>query len=361
MQADMKRMMGFFIFIAVFVGVCFAGNFYILRRVAYLFGMKPGWWFYGVVIILSVSYVAATICEAFFHNFLTRLFYILAAGWLGVGLLFIFVLFLFEFINILFRPPAITAGWLIIAAAVILAICSIINAQLLFVRKIKAPAPVDMKLVQLSDIHLGSVGANFLNRVIEKTNELKPDAVLITGDLMDPHGSFKRGGFSVLNEIEAPIFFVTGNHERYADLDRVGELLRNTKVKWLRNEAVDFNGIQLIGIDDGDHKSQVAERLEKITFEPEKFNVLMYHRPDGFKAASDAGVDLMLTGHTHNGQILPFNFFVRLFFKHMKGLYKHNGCTLYVSPGTGTWGPRMRLGSRSEILLIELEKQKGTR
>lgn len=361
MQADMKRMMGFFIFIAVFVGVCFAGNFYIFRRLASYFGIKPGCWFYIVVIFLSASYVTATISEVFFHNFITRLFYILSAGWLGVGLLFLFVLFVFEFINILFRPPAITAGWLIIASAVILSICSIINAQLLFVKKIKAPAPVDMKLIQLSDIHIGSVGADFLKRVVKKTNELKPDAVLITGDLLDPHGSFERDGLSVLNEIEAPVFFVTGNHERYADLDRVGELLGETKVKWLRNEAVDFNGIQLIGIDDGDSKSQVAKRLEKIAVEPDKFNVLMYHRPDGFEAAAERGVDLMLAGHTHNGQIFPFNFFVRLFFRHMKGLYKHDDCLLYVSPGTGTWGPRMRLGSRSEIVLIELEKEKTGR
>ena len=352
-------MMGFFIFIAVFVGVCFAGNFYIFRRLASYFGIKPGLWFYIFVILLSASYVAATISESFFHNFLTRLFYILSAGWLGVGLLFILVLFVFEFINIVFRIPQVTAGWIIIASVSVLAVCSIINAQLLFVKKIKVPAPIDMRLVQLSDIHIGSVGADFLNRVVKRVKELKPDAVLITGDLMDPHGSFKPEGFSVLNEIEAPVFFVTGNHERYADLDRVGTLLKSTKARWLRNEVVDFNDIKLIGIDDGDHKNHVAERLEKIAVEPEKFNVLMYHRPDGLEAAADAGVDLMLAGHTHNGQILPFNFFVRLFFKRMKGLYKHNGCLLYVSSGTGTWGPRMRLGSRSEIVLIELEKQKA--
>jgi predicted MPP superfamily phosphohydrolase len=357
----MKRMMGFFVFITVFVGVCFAGNFYILRRLASLFGIKPGWRFYAVVIILSVSYVAATISEAFFHNFLTRLFYIMAAGWLGVGLLFIFALLVFEPVWLFWKGAGATGGWVVVGMVGALSVYSIINAQLLFVRKIKAPAPVDMKLVQLSDIHIGSVGVNFLSRVVEKTNQLKPDVVLITGDLMDPHGSFEREGFSVLNNIEAPVFFVTGNHERYADPDRVGRLLQGTKVKWLRNEAIDFNGVQIIGIDDSDSKRQVAKRLEGIEVNHEKFNVLMYHRPNGFEAAAGAGVDLMLTGHTHNGQIFPFNFFVRLFFRHMKGLYEHNGCLLYVSPGTGTWGPRMRLGSRSEIVLIELKKEKGGR
>ena len=215
-----------------------------------------------------------------------------------------------------------------------------------------------MRLVQLSDIHVGSVGAGFLKRVVEKTNALGADAVLITGDLMDPRGSFELDGFSVLNEIKAPVFFVTGNHERYADLDRVGELLKKTKMRWLRNESVELEGLQIIGIDDGESKDQVAKRLDGIDFEPEKFSVLMYHRPDGFEAAAERGVGLMLAGHTHNGQIFPFNFVVRLYFKRLKGLFKHKGSYLYVCPGTGTWGPRMQLASAREIVLINLWKEK---
>ena len=82
----------------------------------------------------------------------------------------------------------------------------------------------------------------------------------------------------------------------------------------------------------------------------------MYHRPIGFEAAVESGIDLMLAGHTHNGQIAPFNLIVGLGFEHMSGLYRHGGSYLYVTTGTGTWGPRMRLGSNNEIVLLKLRK-----
>ena len=134
------------------------------------------------------------------------------------------------------------------------------------------------------------------------------------------------------------------------------DLLRTTKVRPLRNEAVDFARIQIIGIDDSGRRFQVADQLKRIEFDDSKYCVLMYHRPTGFEAAVEQGVDLMLTGHTHNGQIAPFNLIVRLAFRHISGLYRHEGSYLYVTTGTGTWGPRMRLGSSNEIVLLKLRK-----
>ena len=80
----------------------------------------------------------------------------------------------------------------------------------------------------------------------------------------------------------------------------------------------------------------------------------MCHRPHGLESAAKVGIDLMLAGHTHFGQIFPFNYVVGLSHPYIKGLYKHGDCFLYVSPGTGTWGPRMRLGSHNQIVLVEL-------
>jgi hypothetical protein len=80
----------------------------------------------------------------------------------------------------------------------------------------------------------------------------------------------------------------------------------------------------------------------------------MYHRPQGFEAASKSGIDLMLSGHTHSGQIFPFNYFVRLKNPYIKGLYRNGVCSLFVSSGTGTWGPGMRLGSYNQIVLLRL-------
>ncbi len=231
-----------------------------------------------------------------------------------------------------------------------------INARRLVVKVVEIEAPVEMNIVQLSDIHLGSDGHAFLEHIVERTNTLSPDVVLLTGDLIDPHSGIGAAEIAPLNDLEAPVFFVTGNHEGYAGVEKVMDILGTTKVRPLRNEAVDFGDIQIIGIDDSGRRFQVADQLKRIEFDDSKYCVLMYHRPIGFEAATEQGVDLMLAGHTHNGQIAPFNLIVGLAFEHISGLYRHESSYLYVTTGTGTWGPRMRLGSSNEIVLLKLRK-----
>ncbi len=245
-------------------------------------------------------------------------------------------------------------GIAVLAVAAIASVYAMINARILYVTTVHIPATVDMDIVQLSDIHLGSVSGRFLPRVVEKTNALNPDVVLITGDLIDSAHRLDTAAVATLNQLNAPVFFVTGNHERYANIEKVMALLNTTKVKALRNEVVDFDDVQIIGID---NENGVADELRHIEIDPGKFSILLHHRPEGLEAASKAGIDLMLSGHTHSGQIFPFNYYVRRHFRYIKGLYKHKNLYLYVSAGTGTWGPRMRLGSKSEITLIRLGKK----
>ncbi len=99
---------------------------------------------------------------------------------------------------------------------------------------------------------------------------------------------------------------------------------------------------------------QVKRQLDLLDINQQAFVLLLYHRPKGLEAAAAAGVDLMLSGHTHNGQIVPFNLIVKRVFDRIKGMYHLNQTRLYVSQGTGTWGPVMRVGTRSEITLFEL-------
>jgi predicted MPP superfamily phosphohydrolase len=151
-----------------------------------------------------------------------------------------------------------------------------------------------------------------------------------------------------------PVYLSIGNHERYIGLDKVVPLLEEAGVRVLRNNSVLADGLQLIGIDDADDVHQVGRELANITLDPRCFKVLLYHRPLGWDAAVQANIDLTLSGHTHNGQIFPFNWLVKQQFKLITGLHRSGQCQLYVSPGTGTWGPVMRLGSRNEITCIDL-------
>lgn len=355
------------IFLLTFLTICFAVNYYILRRLYSLFKIRPRIGFYLLLVFLSLSFILAKVLQSRFDNFLITALDTLACFWMGLGILLLTCLAAYEIINlfiVMFRLtplPKPLAGYIVSAAAIILTVYSMINAMFINITTIDIPAAVNMDIVQLCDIHLGSTSKKFLARVIEKTNALDPDAVLITGDLIDSRSELKAGSLSILNDFNAPVYLTTGNHERYTGIWQIEDFLKaNTKVRFLRNEFVDFKGLQIIGIDDHEKKNQVATQLAELKLDPDKYSILMYHRPIGFDAAAEYGVDLMLASHTHNGQIFPLNFFVRLSFPYTKGLFEKPGSLLYVSQGTGTWGPAMRLGSKNQITLLKLRKNKDS-
>ena len=224
------------------------------------------------------------------------------------------------------------------------------------VRTVEVSAPDsarDKRLVQISDVHIGSRQPGFLRPIVNKVNALSPDYTLITGDLIDMHG-IDEESLSPLGEINSPTLFCIGNHERYVDLEDICGRLTNLGVEVLRNASVVKNDLQFIGIDDAERKDQVERHLRAFTPADNTFKVLLYHRPDGAEAAARWGADLMLTGHTHRGQIFPFNLLVKRVFPRLYQSYQVDDMLLYVSPGTGTWGPVMRLGSKCEITLFKL-------
>jgi predicted MPP superfamily phosphohydrolase len=177
---------------------------------------------------------------------------------------------------------------------------------------------------------------------------------VITGDLIDFSG-ITRDQLRALGTFDAPCFFAIGNHERYVDLTAICERLRSLGVRVLRNEAALAGPFQIIGIDDVDKPTTVAKTIETIGVARDRYSVLLYHRPDGFDSAAEHDVKLMLAGHTHAGQIIPFNFIVKKVYPRLRGLYREGESLMYVSPGTGTWGPILRFGSRSEITRFVFE------
>ena len=277
-------------------------------------------------------------------------------NWMGIGFVFFTPCLLYECLRLGFPLNDRWAALLILAIGVSVVIFSFENAQRLHCKELRFSHPRltrNIRLVQISDVHIGSRSAGFLERVVKVINNKNPDFVLITGDFLDA----KRVGprdIAALKTLKAPIYFSIGNHERYAGLEWVIPMLEDAGCVLLRTQAVSFEELQLIGIDDAEDQHQVENELAKIDLKPECFKVLMYHRPLGWEAAVDSGINLMLCGHTHNGQIFPFNWLVRQQFQKVRGLHTRDNCHLYVSPGTGTWGPAMRLGSRNEITCIDL-------
>ena len=247
------------------------------------------------------------------------------------------------------------AGWLAIAILGGVTALSVFNANSLTIRRLalnsdKLGKPV--KLAFVSDVHIGSNPPAHLNRICDRLAQTEWDAVLIGGDLFDS-SDFRFEDIAALGELKGDIYFVTGNHEGYvrgfeAQLARFPEL----NIRVLDNEAVDFQGLNLIGVSDEQPAASRAAAIDRL-YRDDRFNLAMVHQPSIWDSTRNR-VELMLCGHTHNGQILPFNFLVRLQFRHVYGLFADGDSRLYVSSGSGCWGPRMRLGSRNEIVLIDL-------
>lgn len=280
--------------------------------------------------------------------------------WLGICFMMLTILLPAEFILLtgLFAPQ--TIGQCVLALVTVLSLYSIFNALHLHVRtvEIKVDQTVHAAisgtaLVQISDVHIGSRQPGLLAPIVAQVNALNPDYTLITGDLIDMQG-IDEEQLAALGELKSPSLFCIGNHERYVDLEDICRRLQNLGIQVLRNATVRKNDFQFIGIDDAESKQQVGNEISKLKPAPDAYRVLLYHRPDGAQQAADWGANLMLTGHTHRGQIFPFNLLVKRFFPLLHQLYQIDDMHLYVSPGTGTWGPVMRLGSKCEITLFKL-------
>jgi predicted MPP superfamily phosphohydrolase len=229
------------------------------------------------------------------------------------------------------------------------------------------PAALDgFRIAQISDVHIGPIlGKRFARHVVERVNALSPDLIAVTGDLVD--GSVRRLGDEVapFADLRADhgVYFVTGNHDHYSGarswVARAAELgmrpLRNECVAIARGAAA----FDLAGVDDA-HGSWLGEGggedLERALAGRDRSRpvVLLAHDPSTWKRASRMGVDLQLSGHTHGGQIWPFFYFVRLVIPWVAGLYERAGSLLYVSRGTGFWGPPLRLLAPAEITEISL-------
>ncbi len=225
-------------------------------------------------------------------------------------------------------------------------------------------------IVQISDIHVGNtIGRDYVGAIVNRVNGLRADVVAITGDLVD--GTVARLAHDVapLASLKSRYgtFFVTGNHEYYsgvgpwlAELERLGlQVLLNTHVVIERDGA----RLALAGVTDysGHHFSEAhrSDPAAAIRGAPDDISVkiLLAHQPRSAEAAVEAGFDLQLSGHTHGGQFVPWNFFVRLQQPYTAGLERLRSMWVYTSRGTGYWGPPMRLGAPSEITQIRLVRE----
>lgn len=234
-----------------------------------------------------------------------------------------------------------------------------------------ADLPVEFdgfRIAQITDLHVGpTIKRDWMQSVVDETNALSADLIAVTGDLVD--GSVDSLGYDVapVGELKAPlgVYFVTGNHEYYSGVLPWIDEVRRLGLTVLLNEhrVIERNGarMMLAGVTDyhgggfkPDHNSDPQGAMAGGNGCHPK--ILLAHQPNSIYAAAKSGYDLQISGHTHGGQFFPGNWLARMAQPYIKGLHQHDKTWIYVSCGTGYWGPPLRVGAPSEITLITLKR-----
>ncbi len=220
----------------------------------------------------------------------------------------------------------------------------------------------DFSIVQISDLHIGGlIDTAFVENSVRKINALEPDVVCITGDLIDTGLEYIEDTIRKLEDIQSKhgVYYILGNHEYFHEPLKIIEFMKTTNITLLLNENVIIDALKLnvVGVTDriGYRTGLLEPDLDKAYegINPAYKTILLAHQPKYIEELGDHTPDLILSGHTHGGQIWPFGYLVRLQQPYVKGLHAlPNGSYIYVNSGIGFWGPPMRLASQAEIAYI---------
>src|SRR6266436_1775271 len=359
-------------FVTVIVGILLAANWFVCQTWNRFWGPPsvPLWQI--IPSMLSISFVVTTLFGLSHSNALLRVVYRVSAIWLGVLSFTFFASVLCWFIyvplmllGVRFEPRSIAV--VLFGLAFFTSVYGFMNAAWIRVKRITVKLPNlpeawrGRSAALVTDLHLGNVrGAAFTRRIVARLQRLQPDAVFISGDMFD-------GTMANLERLVAPwsklsvphgMYFVSGNHEEFTNRNKFLEAIGSTGIQVLNNEKVDVDGLQIVGVHDGEagEPQALSAILQSMQLDGRRPSVLLAHQPSNAVIAAQAGISLQLSGHTHGGQIWPWNWVAALVHGRFNyGLNRLGALQVFTSSGVGTWGMPMRVGTKSEIVLLRFE------
>jgi hypothetical protein len=363
------------VFISIVQLILFLGHFFLYETWSFALPAEAAphlLWLKMALAALSVSFVSSSILAFRYTNTAVRALYKASSVWLG-------------FFSFLFLGAG--GAWLIFAigrlagadlnfhrmvewvfgAATLAGTCALFNASWTRITRVTlrmANLPEawrGRKAALISDLHLGHVrNGGFLRRMVAKILKEQPHVIFIAGDLYDGTAIDARRAAEPLKQLAAPqgVYFVAGNHEQFGDDSKYLNAIAATGVRVLRNEKLDVDGLQIIGVPyrHATNNAHFAGVLRDIRVDRARASILLTHAPDHPEIAEAAGVSLQLSGHTHLGQFIPWSWIARRIYRQfVYGLSRIGNLQVFTSSGAGTWGPPLRLGSNPEIVVLHFE------
>lgn len=220
-------------------------------------------------------------------------------------------------------------------------------------RRVEGPYDTSLRLLQLTDLHIGDIwSTRDLAGIVRKARHYRPDCVIITGDLLDGMEPVDPELVAPLEEFDVPVYFVSGNHDSYTEREALIEALRERGVTPLEGEIREAEGMSLLGI--GYRMSdEESSALSQSFRDRPRPRVVLKHKPDGIETLLSSEPDAIFCGHVHGGQIWPLGYLGYIEFPQVDGTEWHDGTMVHVSQGSATWGPPFRLGTRSELTIVD--------
>jgi predicted MPP superfamily phosphohydrolase len=338
--------------------------------------------YYGIIfLIVSNCFIAGRILEKRYISLVSDIFIWIGSFWFAFILYFFLSAVLIDIVRLAdlvghFLPTGVAnmqLKFFVMMGDVcligLLCIIGYLNARKIRVKKLSFtipksnPSAKELTIAVASDIHLGTInGRSFTKKVVDTLNSLKPDIILLPGDIVDgdvePVIKLNLGEVLRMLHSRYGVYAVTGNHEYIGGVEPSVKYISDHGIRVLRDEHLEVAGMTIIGREDrslGKTRKTIKELAEGI--DNSKPIILLDHQPFKLDEAVSIGADIQLSGHTHNGQLWPLNFITKKVYELSWGYKKKEQTHVYVSCGVGTWGPPMKIGNVSEILEIRLKFQ----
>lgn len=373
----------------IFFGIVFSVygliNYYIIRRGLNVIPTEYKTWYLIIIIFLALSYIAGRLLEKIWVSPISIALVYIGSFWLAIMIYLFLQLLIIDVILLIekyvhFIPSFLTkdinktkkiVGLSVVLLTIIIVAAGYINKNMIVIKKyninIKKNAGQlkSLNIVLASDLHLGTINSyGFMYDVSEEINSLNPDIILLAGDIIDedlaPVIKYDVGEHLLRLKAKYGVYGITGNHEYIGGVESAVEYLKKHNINIIRDKAIKINdSFYLIGREDlskkqfsGVPRKELVEILKDV--DKKLPLIMMDHQPFKLNEAQQNGIDLQVSGHTHNGQLWPFNYIVEKIYEIAWGYRVKDKTHYYVSCGVGGWGPPIRTGSRPEIINIKL-------